>query len=505
MRKTREILRLRWGKSLTQKQTSLSCNCSQSHVHRSVSRAKAAGLSWPLPEGLDDEALEKLLYPKHQSSQGKAEPDFRKLHLERGKKGVTLLLLWQEYRLVHPDGYGYSQYCNLYKDWRKGLEVSMRQTHKPGEKLYVDYAGQKLEIIDPSTGEVKECSVFVAAMGLSQYIYAEATEDQGLISWLTAHEHTFEYLEGSVEVLVPDNLKSGVTKPCFYDPEINRSYKELADYYGAYVLPARVRKPKDKAKVENAVLQVERWVLAPLRKQQFFSIPEANRAIRQRLDWLNNRPLSKLDQSRRQLFIEYDKPKLKRLPYKRFEVPGWKLNVGVNIDHHFEFEGHYYSVPFTLIRKRVEIRFTALTVECFYNGKRVAVHQRSRQKGRHTTVEAHRPKAHREWAGYSPSRMLQWAGTIGPETQDTVKYLMEQRRYPEQSYRSCMGIIRLSKKYHKHRVEDACKRARMIGARTYRSIHSILKNGLDQTPITKPEVEIEPIDHSNIRGPFYYH
>lgn len=504
MRKAREILRLRWGQKLSQKDVAVSCNCSQSTVHDCLARAKLAGLVWPLPDELDDEKLEAVLYPKGGAQKSKSKPDFKKIHLEVGKKGVTLELLWQEYRVGQPDGYSYSRFCELYHRWRTELDVSMRQVHVPGEKLFVDFAGQSVDIIDPKTGEVIPHPVFVSAMGVSSLTYAEVTEAQDLKSWLRAHENAMRYLGGVPHVWVPDNLKVGVTHPCYYEPEINPSYKELADHYDAVVLPARVRKPKDKAKVENAVLQVERWLLAPLRKQQFFSVAEANQALWERLEWLNNRRMSKLDESRRTLFEKVDRPALKPLPDRPFQLGEWKRNVAVNIDYHFEFDRHYYSVPCSLIRKRVDVRATAFTLECFHKGRRVATHIRSYFKGGVTTSDEHRPKTHRDYAGWTPSRLIQWASTVGPQTAEAVRAIMLSKRHPEAGYRASLGVIRLADRYGKDRVEQACEKARAINSVTYRSINSILKTGFDQLPLPEPTAPYQSIEHENIRGKDYY-
>jgi len=506
MRKTREILRLRLGKKLRQREVAQSCNCSPSTVSNVVAQAQLVGLGWPLPDDLDDEALEARMYSQRSSREHRELPDFKHIHFELRRKGVTLALLWQEYRTVHPDGFGYTTFCNRYRQWREQLDVSMRQSHVPGERLYVDYAGVKALLHDPVTGDTQEVSVFVAALGASQLIYAEAVAGEDMHSWIGAHQRAFDFVGGVPELLVPDNLKSGVTEPCFYDPEINRTYKDLADHYDTVVLPARVRKPKDKAKVENAVLQVERWVLAPLRNQKFFSLKELNDAIRERLDWLNNRPLSKLESTRQQLFDELDKPALKPLPSRRFYIPEWKRNVGVNIDYHVEFERHYYSVPCGLIRKRVDIRATSTTVECFYQGQRVAVHQRSLLKGKSTTTPEHRPKTHRDYEEWTPSRMLNWASSIGSKTATAVAAVMGSKRRPEEGYRASLGIIRLASRYGKERLELACERALAIRSPNYKTIQSILKTGMEQQPLPlRSESGTDPVQHENIRGPHYYH
>jgi transposase len=504
MRKTREILRLRLGLGLPLRQVAQSCGCSSSTVSDCVGRAVVAGLGWPLPDELDDAALERKLYPGDSSERNKPLPDFKHVHRELRRKGVTLELLWQEYRALHAEGYGYSRFCELYRDFVAGLDLVMRQFHRPGEKLFVDFAGMTLPIIDAASGEVHEAAIFVAALGASSLTYAEALHSQELRCWLQAHVNTFEFLGGVTRVTVPDNLKAGVTKPCFYDPDINRAYLDLAEHYGTVIIPARVRKPRDKAKVENAVQQVERWVLAPLRNQRFFGLSEANAAIRERLTWLNDRPLSKLESTRRALFLELDKPALLPLPSKRFELPIWKVNVGVNIDYHVEFDKHYYSVPYALVRKRVDMRATDTTVECFHGGQRVASHMRSFMRGRYSTSPEHRSKTHRHFAEWSPSRLIRWASTVGPGTADAVRVVMETKRHPEQGFRSALGIIRLADRYGKERVERACLRAATLRALSYRTIHSLLKTGFDQA-LPQPTTSTMPLpEHDNVRGPDYY-
>lgn len=506
MRKTREILRLRWGEKLRLREVAQSCNCSPSTVHRTVERAAAAGLSWPLPEELDDAALDERLFPSPVKTGEYPEPDLKHIHVELGRKGVTLVLLWQEYRSQHPDGCSYSTLCDRYRDFKGGLNASMRQAHVPGEKLYVDYCGDKATLHDALTGEETQVSLFVAAMGASQKIYARAVAGEDSHSWLSAHQAAFLFFGGVPKVVVPDNLKSAVTKPNYYDPELNRAYKDLADHYDVVILPARVRRPKDKAKVENAVLQVERWVLAPLRNHKFFSMGELNEAIAERLEELNNKRLSKMDCSRQELFERIDKPELRELPSESFRVPEWKLSVGVNIDYHVEFGGHYYSVPCSLIRKRVEIRATGATVECFYRGKRVACHVRSHQRGGFTTLAEHRPKTHRHYAEWTPSRLIRWASTVGPETGRAVESVMASKRHPEEGYRAALGVIRLASRYGKPRLESACHRALALHSATYKTIHSILKTGMDSQPLNEPTATSAVLtDHENLRGSRYYH
>jgi len=504
MRKTREILRLRWGLQRSLRDTAASCGIGATTVHDVLARARAAGLAWPLPDDLDDAALEARLYPPPQGRDGRPLPDFAALYRELQRRGVTLELLWQEYRAAHPEcGYGYSRFCDLYRAWRGQLDLVMRQEHRAGEKLFIDYAGVGIDIIDAETGAVTVAPVFVAALGASSFTYAEACEGQDLGSWIAAHIHTFEYIEGVPAILVPDNLKAGVTTPDRYEPELNPTYRELAAYYGATIIPARVRRPRDKAKVENAVQQVERWVLAPLRHQRFFSRGEANQAIRGRLDWLNDRPLTKLDGTRRSLWRELDRPALQPLPGRRFEIPTWKTHVGINIDYHFEFDRHYYSVPYQLVGQRVDVRATPTVVEIFRHSRRIASHPRSYVTGGFTTDPAHRPDSHRRYAEWTPSRLLRWAETIGPATAAVVRLILERRPHPEQGFRSCLGLLSLARRHDPARVEQACQRARAVGATSYRSVKSILAHGLDRQPLPAPPTA-PALLHEHIRGAAYY-
>jgi transposase len=504
MRTTREILRLRLGLALPIRQVARSCHVAPSTVHDCLARAEVAGLSWPLPAGVDDAALEARLYPGQPGPAVRAAPDFATMYRELKRKDVTLQLLWQEYKQQHPtDGYQYSQFCARYRRWRGQLDVVMRQEHRAGEKLFVDYAGQSMPIVEPDTGEVRELSVFVATLGASSYTFAEVHEDQTLRSWIRGHVHAFEFFQGVPAALVPDNLKAAVKKACFYEPDLNPTYQELAEHYGAVILPARPRKPRDKAKVENAVQQVERWILAPLRHQRFFSRAEANHAIQERLRWLNNRPFAKLAGSRRSLYEELDRPALQPLPARRYEPAEWKAQVGVNIDYHLEFAGHYYSVPYHLTGKRVDVRATTTTIECFHRQRRVASHRRSTRPGQFTTDPAHRPKAHQRYGEWSPSRLIHWAETVGPRTARVVETILRRKPHPEQGYRTCLGILRLAKRYGGDRLEHACHRAQAIDALSYRSIKSLLDTGLDRTTVPEPPPALA-LDHANIRGPTYY-
>lgn len=505
MRKIFEVLRLYHDSHRSHREISRAVLASPTTVGEILRRAKLAGLSWPLPLGLDESGIEDLLYPPGANTGlKKLAPDWAKVHKEVRRKGVTLELLWQEYKTEHPDGYQYSSFCEHFRAWTGRLSVSMRQTHTPGEKLFVDYAGPTVSIIDPLTGEIKEAAIFVAVLGASNYTYCEATWSQSLPDWIGSHVRAFEFFGGVPAVLVPDNLKSGVNKACFYDPQLNPSYRDLAVHYSTVVLPARPHRPKDKAKVEAGVLLVERWVLARLRHHRFFSLGELNHHIAQLMVALNQRPFKKLPGSRASAFAEMDQPALQELPPTRHEFAQWKT-VTVGIDYHIEFDGHYYSVPYRLARQKLEARATVSTVELFHRGNRVAVHARSLARGRHTTVDAHMTPAHQEVRGWNAPRLIAWGQNIGPHTKAVIEYVLHQRRHPQQGYRSCLGILRLSKTYDEARLEAACERAMDIGAMTYSSLKSILKHRLDVKRKAPPAQTSLPLEHANVRGPHYYH
>ncbi|MCY4421375.1 MAG: IS21 family transposase, partial [Gammaproteobacteria bacterium] len=437
-------------------------------------------------------------------AQDRGIPNWLRIHQELKHKGVTLFLLWQEYRETHPHGYQYSWFCGRYREWRGKLDVVMRQDHRAGEKLFVDYAGQKVPIIDHTSGEIKEAEIFVAVMGASNYTFAEATWSQRLPDWIGSHVRAFSYLGGVPELVVPDNLRAGVSKAHRYEPDINPTYQDMATHYGVAILPARVRRPRDKAKAENGVLVVERWILAALRHRQFFSLAELNVTISTLLTKLNDRAFRKLPGCRREHFEQMDLPALQPLPTTSYVYAEWK-KARVHIDYHVALDGHYYSVPYTLIKKQLDVRFTQNTVECFYRGQRVASHRRASLNGRHTTVEAHMPQSHRQAGEWSPERLANWAAKTGAATEKLILNVLSSRKHPQQSYRSCLGILRLGKAYGDERLEAACHRALLLGSYRYQSIASILKHRLDEKPLEEQQEPALPEDHDNIRGPSYYH
>jgi transposase len=508
MRKIKEVLRLH-SLGLAQRQIARSCSIGQSTVSEYLKAADAAGLKWEEIDEWNDARVAAALLPGRAAEplRGRLpEPDYGGIHAELQKhKHLTLQLVWEEYRGIHSNGYGYSRFCELYQRWRRTQEVVLRQEHRAGEKLFVDYAGKTIAVQDPVTGERREAQLFVAVVGASSYTFAEATWTQGLADWIGSHIRAFEFLGGVTEIVVPDNLKSGVTKTCRYEPGVNVTYEEMAGHYGVAVVPARPRKPRDKAKVEAGVLLVERWILASLRKRTFFSLGEVNEAIAELLTRLNQRPFRKREGSRQSLFATLDQPALRALPAERYQYGEWKT-ARVNIDYHVEFGNHFYSVPYALTQQEVEVRATASTVEIFHRGVRVASHLRSSVHYRATTRHEHRPKSHQKHLEWTPSRLLEWARTIGPATAEVFDRIMAGKRHPEQGYRSCLGILRLGSQYPKERVEAAARRAVALNACTYQSVKSMLQHKLDALAPETDSVNAPkpPLDHPNLRGPEYF-
>jgi transposase len=509
MKKTKEILRLIFEERLSHRDAAQSVGVSASVVGDCKHRFKASGLTWPISSEMNDAELERRLYAqKRTRSSVKAMPDLTYIHKELRRKGVTLYLLWQEYKQAHPDdGYQYSQYCDMYLKYRKTLEVTMRQTHKAGDKAFVDWSGDGVEIVNRETGEVTEAPLFVGVLGASGLTFAVAKESRELRHWISCHIEMYEYFGGVPAATVPDNEKTGVTNPCLYDPDLNPTYSEMAKHYNTTVMPARAGKPRDKAKVENGVLNVQRWILAALRNHRFFSLDEANEEIAKKLIECNARKYQRLDESRKGLFETLDRPALRPLPPRRYVFSEWS-KPKVNIDYHVDVDRHFYSVPYTLVGQVVEARRTALTVEIFHCGKRVASHVRSYVKNSATTAEEHRPASHREHLKWTPSRITEWAKKTGECTAQVATRIMEVRQYPEQAYRACLGILRLGKTYGDDRLEASCKRALVLGSPSYKSIKLILENGMDKQPLPGSEIDSKqttmPV-HENIRGPEYYH
>ena len=509
MRKIREVLRLKFQAALSHEQIAKALALSKGVVSKYIRLAVAAGLSWPLPEELDDDArLEALLFPVKAKPERYTEPDYPVIHQQLKRKGVTLQLLWQEYCDQHPQSaYRYTQFCQRYRQWRGAQKRSMRQSHRAGEKLFIDYAGQTVPVVDPSTGECQFAQIFVAVMGASNYTFAEATWSQTLPDWIASHQRALRFFQGVPKLLVPDNLRAGVSIACRYDPQPNATYAEMAQHYGTAILPARPRKPKDKAKAEAGVQLVERWILARLRHQTFFSLHALNQAISQLLMDLNHRPFQKLPGSRASAFKQLDQPELGPVPAQPYEYAEWK-KAKVGIDYHLQVDQRYYSVPHRLVGKVVEVRITANLVEVIHQNQCVARHAK-RGQSRFSTVAEHMPKSHRAHQTWTPGRFMNWAQDIGPYTLELVKHQLENRPHPEHGYRACLGLLSQAKRYGKQRLEAACQRALALAAPRYASVTSILKQGLDQQPLESShecdEDENTLPEHQNIRGPGYYH
>ncbi|MCL4561944.1 MAG: IS21 family transposase [Chloroflexi bacterium] len=500
VRKIREVIRLHYEAGLSNRAAARACQVSNSTVGEYLERAKKAGLGWPLPEELSDEGLYRQLYPEESGDKPVTDrpvPDWEDVHRELSKRGVTLTLLWQEYREKHPNGYGFTQFRVYYQRWNKAHTNTMRLPHKAGEEMQVDYAGMTLAITNPETGEISRAAVFVATLPASSYTYVEIQPSQELQHWLGGHVRAFSFFGGLPKTICPDNLKTGVKSPNRYEPELNPSYQELAEYYHVAVLPARVRKPRDKAHVENGVQNVERWVLAPLRNRTFFSVGEANRAIAPLVQALNQKEMQHLGKSRKELFAELDQPALRPLPERPYEYAIWKT-AKVNIDYHIAFEGHFYSVPYTLVRQEVRIRATEFLVAIFHDGQQVAIHPHSHAQGRFTTRFEHMPSNHKFMTGMNEDWFLQEAGKIGPQTCAYLSALLKSRQFPQHAYRSCLGILDLARRYARPQMETACQILLADHLLSYRDV----KNELERLAATTSETALPA--HENVRGRSYY-
>jgi transposase len=512
MRKVREVLRLKHELKLSDRKIERSVGLGHGTAGEYLKRAERAGLTWEEAEGLSDAEVEERLFEQVGRNEpwARAPIDLASVHMELRRAGVTLMLLWSEYQQAVADGgtgkrpYQYSQFCELYGEYRKKLSPSMRQTHRAGEKAFVDFSGKKPRLVDGETGEEIEVELFVMVLGASNYTYAEAVRTQGLLDFAGATVRGLEYFGCVPEMLVPDQLRSAVKTPDRREPEINATYAELGQHYATAIVPARPRKPKDKAKVEGGVLIAQRWILACLRNRRFFSLEELNAAIRELLERLNTRPFQKLEGNRRSAFEKLDRPAMKPLPARRYELGEWKLNVGVNVDYHFTYDDRHYSVPCALINARVDVRATSTVVEAWRNRTRVTSHERSYgPKGTAVTKPEHRPREHREWGAWPPERLVGWAQKKGPKTGEVAAAMLARGGHPESGRRACLGLVRMGERYGEERLEAACERALAINNPTYKTVESILKNGLDKVKRAE-EVEAKPVVHENIRGGAYF-
>ena len=511
MRKIREILRLRFDCRLTIRQIAASIKISTGAATKYLKLFEQSGLSWPLPEDMDDTTLINRLAPEgaKRRHQGLVCPDWVEMHQVLKQKGMTLQLTWEEYCEVYPHNhYSYAQFCHLYGEWRKKQKRSMRQQHRAGEKMFVDYAGLTVTIVDRNTGDTAPAQIFVAVLGASSYTYAEASWTQSIEDFLGAQIRAFKYFGGVPQMLVPDNLKSAVSKACRYDPDINRSYLHMAEHFGCSIMPTRPYKPKDKAKVEVGVQVVERWILMRLRHTTFFTLSELNQEIRRLLEDLNNRLFKQQPGCRRTLYEKLDKPALMPLPRQPFEHIEFKV-ARVNVDYHVQFNGHHYSVPHPLVREQVELRVTQHTVQILYKGKPVTSHPRKRSTdGGFTTKPEHMPTRHQKQQQWTPGRLLNWATKLGPDVQRFTQKLLDSKQHPEQAYRACLGLLNLEREYGAERLNAACSRALKTGGNRVASVRSILQSGLDKVPLEPPEgsdTQRVTISHENIRGAGFYH
>jgi transposase len=503
MRKAKEILRLSWQHQLSNERTRVACRVAKSTVWETLNRARRKGLTcWEDVEGLTEDALEEFLYPACEQSRETPLPDWQVVHLRlRTEKLQTRMSLWEEYRVeMGGDGLGFSQFCALYRAWSRGLSVVMRQEHRAGEKLFVDFAGDTVRYWDQAAEDYRDAHLFVAVLGASGYTFARATPNETRSAWLECHMAAFEFFGGVPQLVVPDNPRALVNKSCLYDPDVNPAYTDLARHYATAILPARPKKPRDKAKVEAGVLLAERWILGKLRRMRFFSMAEINEAVGRLLQALNSKKFQKLDGSRKSLFDEMERGQLLPLPESRFEVADWK-QARVNIDYHVEFDGHYYSVPFKHAREKVDIRFTANDIEVYLKGARIAVHKRNGNRGRHTTVLDHMPISHREYAEWTPERLLSWAEKVGPETKAFIESLMKSRDHPAQGFRPALGILRLADSYGKDELEKACQKGNKVGSYRYSFIKSYLKNTHQNTSSNRVKIQGNAQWHENVRGP----
>ncbi|WDE07712.1 IS21 family transposase [Thalassomonas viridans] len=507
MRKLKEILRLKYGAQLTHRQIAASLSISPSSISTYANRAAQLGITdWPLDGKWDDATLKQAFFQTKVKNKQYALPNWLNIKNELTSKTMTLQLLWQEYAQQHPEGhYSYNHFCRQYKTWLKSQRLSMRQHHKAGEKLFVDYCGPTMNIVNPRTGEIHTAQVFVAVLGASNYTYAEATWSQGLENWIMSHVRCFGFLGGVPELVIPDNLKSGVSKACRYEPDLNPTYQQLAEHYQTTVIPARPYKPKDKAKAEVGVQIVERWIMARLRHEIFFSLKQLNQRIRELLRDMNNRQMKKYPDSRYARFMAIDQPALKPLPVHTYTFTQVK-KVRVHIDYHVEVDKHYYSVPYPLVKKQLEAHITGQQVTLYHQDGIVAVHPRAYSIGGHTTNDQHMPVAHQKHQQWSPERFERWAKDIGQDTEQLVSLYLQQRKHPEQSYRRCLGLLNLAKKYSPARLNAACARALATQVTSLKSITQMLNKGLDQQPLPNSQVErLNEINHHNIRGQGYYH
>ncbi len=485
MTKHREILRLH-SRGISQRSIAESCGCSRNTVAKTLARAKEVGLKWPLEDGMTDEDLESQLFPRDvENSSSRHLPDLEYVHKEMLKAGVTLRLLWLEYcttcRLAKVQPLMYSQFCHHYQKFAETKRATMHIPRKPGEQIEVDWAGQTAGIVSNETGEIIPVHVFVAVLSHSLYTYVEGFLAQDQECWIAAHVNMYRHFGGVTKMLVPDNLKTGVEKSDWYSPTINKVYHEMAEHYDTAVVPARVRKPKDKPGVEGTVGNVSTWIIAALRHRKFFTLAELNQAIHELLDEFNSKPFQKKEGSRLSIFFEQEKPFLLPLPKTTFELATWKIAT-VQLNYHIAVDKMNYSVPCEYIKRKVDVRITRQVIEVFYNHQRICSHPRLYgHPGQYSTTQTHMPLDHQAYIQWNGERFVNWAKQIGPSTEITVKTILSSHKIEQQAYKSCLGLIRLADKYSVTRVEAACQRAlTFTPLPSYKSVKAILVTGQDK-------------------------
>jgi transposase len=516
MEKIRTIIRYSETTQLSERQIARALNVSRTAVSRYVQAFRASGLRLDELEGLPDSQVMARLEGTDRRPKSPRYtqlctrfPGFVK---ELRKKGVTLELLWEEYLQECPDGYQYSQFCYHFHTWRRADSISMHIEHKAGDKMFVDYAGEKLAYTDPASGKEHPVEVFVAILGASELTYVEASESQQKLEWIRSNERALWYFEGVPQALVPDSLKSAVTDADPYEPGINPAFDDFAAHYGLVIVPARVRKARDKALVENAVRLTCQRIYAPLRNRSFSSLGQLNEAIWELLEQHNDRPFQRLPISRRQLFEEIERSALRPLPVERYPIKSTQLAT-IRYHYHVELteDRHYYSVPYYLRvesgkkKTQVKIVYDERVVAIYYDNVRIAQHLRDRTRNGYTTLEEHMPPRHRWYAKWTPERFMSWARSLGDAVEEAVRHVLDSRPYPQQAYNTCMGILNLEKEYGAHRLNKACRRALSFGMCSYRRIHNILKQGLEEDH--QPELELQHqrwTVHENVRGSGYY-
>ena len=501
MRKTKEILRLALNEGLSQREIAISTGVGKTTIQELLAKVKKAKIGWEqLTKMRETEIVENVLYPAlHEDATSKIAPDWALVRKQLMEKGNTLALIWMDFKQENPSGFQYSRFCELYREWNSKSRLILRQYHEPGKSLFVDFSGLTVPWLDENTGEIFEAQIFVAALGASNYTFAKACPDQTLDSWINCHVSAFKFFRGVPKIIVPDNLRAGVSRACRYDPDTNPTYLALADHYDTAVMPTRAYKPKDKAKVEVAVQIVQRWILAILRRQTFTSVEAINTAIRPLLIRLNDKTMRHLKASRKDLFEKYELPVLKKMPPEDFEISVFK-NAKVNIDYHIEFERHYYSVPFIHIGKTVLVKASNSLIQIFISDEQIATHKKHKGiPGRHTTIFEHMPPQHAEHVKWTPERILNWAKNSGQSTKLICEKIMGSRKVPEQGFRACLGVLRLGEKHDAPRLENACAAALKMGSYRYKTIETLIKTK-DLEKASKTSVS----NHENIRGAKYY-